>query len=231
MLNHRRRANPLSQTALLVRPPLRRGQVLLRCGLAGLLAAGIAALAFFVGQRDGLIAQAQQVQSHRDGENNNLSQSLGTTQTQLRVEEATRDSLSQQLQQLQTDNAGLREQLAFYEALLTKTDRAPGLSIDTFRSEKLSPGRYRLKIVLVQGQSSQGPFEGEVEFRLTTERNKRRDTLVWPNKRLPVRVSRFALVETELILANDALLQKADVRIFAKGESQSRLNRSFDVKE
>lgn len=183
--------------------------------------------------RYGIHASHQQLiqdTSFSEAEVVELRQRLTAISQQLRLETATRDTLSRQLQQYQTDNGGLREQVAFYESLLTKTDRAPGLAIDTFRSETLSPGHYRLKAVLVQGQSSQEPFRGEVEFRLTTERAGRRDTQIWPARRLPIKVARYGVVETETNLPPDTRIQRVDVRVFSAGENNVKLTRSYEVK-
>jgi len=159
-----------------------------------------------------------------------LRQKLASSEQQLRLELATRDTLSRQLQQYQTDNSALREQLAFYESLLTKTDRAPGLAIDSFRAEPFSPGRYRLKIVLVQGQSSQEAFKGELEFKLTFERSGKQESLIWPSKRLGIKVSRFSLTESDAALPIDAKLRRVEVRVYALGENNPKLARSYDVK-
>ncbi|QDQ27823.1 hypothetical protein FNU76_16545 [Chitinimonas arctica] len=149
---------------------------------------------------------------------------------QLRLEMATRDTLSKQISQLQTDNGALREQIAFYESLLTKTDRAPALAIDQLRVEALTPGHYRLRATLVQGQSSQEPFRGEADFRLVFERAGRRETVNWPSPRLQLAVSRFTQLEKETELPVDAKLKQVELRVYAAGDSRVRLSRIYDVK-
>ncbi|MFC4159662.1 DUF6776 family protein [Chitinimonas lacunae] len=157
-------------------------------------------------------------------------QRLGEIDQQGRVEQSTRDTLSRQVQQFQSDNAALREQVAFYETLLTKTDRAPALAIESFRAEPVAPGRYRLRLVLVQGQSVAGPFRGEVDFRLTVERGGRRETLTWPAPRFPLSVLRFTKLERETELAADVRLKHVEVRVYAAGDERPKLSRSYDLK-
>lgn len=159
-----------------------------------------------------------------------LRQTLGSVEQQLRVELATRETLSRQIQQYQTDNSALRERLAFFESLLTRTDRAPGLAIDSFRAEALSPGHYRFKLVLIQGQSSREPFGGELDFKLTTERSGQRASLVWPERRLPIRVDRFGIVESDVDLPEGTRLRQVEVRLHTRDGRGVQLARSFDVK-
>lgn len=157
-------------------------------------------------------------------------QRLGAITQQLRVEQTTRETLSHQLQQLQTDNGGLREQIAFYESLLTKTDRAPALSLEALQVEPLVPGRYRLRAVLVQGQSTQEAFKGEAEFHFLIERNGKRSEMSWPSTRLPITVTRFTRIEREAEIPADAKLRQVQIRIYAQGDNRVRLSRSYDVK-
>ncbi|HEY9103184.1 DUF6776 family protein [Chitinimonas sp.] len=157
-------------------------------------------------------------------------QRLQGLEQQLRLETTTRETLSKQIVQLQTDNGGLREQIAFYESLLTKTDRAPALAIDQFRVESLAPGRYSLRAILVQGQSSQEAFKGEADFRLVVERGGRRETMNWPAARLPLTVARYTRLERETELPPDSRLKQVELRIYAAGESRVKLSRTYDVK-
>ncbi len=172
----------------------------------------------------------QGADQQRSSELQSLRQKLVSTEQQLKLELSTRDTITRQLQQYQTDNTGLREQLAFYESLLTKTDRAPGLTINAFNAELLSPGHYRLKVVLVQGQSSQEAFKGTVDFKLTVEKGDKRETLVWPSHPLPLTVARFGHLETDTALVGDARLRQVEVRIYAGAETQVKLAHSYEVK-
>ncbi|MDK2123602.1 DUF6776 family protein [Parachitinimonas caeni] len=150
----------------------------------------------------------------------------GQAQT-LKVELTTRESLIDQLRQSQSENAKLREEVAFYETLLTKTDRSPALSIESFRAEPQGSG-YRIRLLLLQGQSSPEPFKGEVEFKLVAKGNGQAHATLWPvGHRLPLDVRRFARIEQEIPALR---LQQVEVRIYAAGDSKVRLSRTFDVK-
>ncbi|WP_374356288.1 DUF6776 family protein [Chitinimonas sp.] len=157
-------------------------------------------------------------------------QRLGALEQQLRVEQTTRETLSHQLQQLQSDNGSLRDKITFYESLLTKTDRAPSLAIEELRVEPLSGGHYRLRAILVQGQSSQSAFKGSADFRLIIERAGKRSELIWPAQRIPLTVTRFTRIERETELPNDARLRQVEIRIYTQADNRVRLSRTYDVK-
>ncbi|GLR11303.1 hypothetical protein GCM10007907_00930 [Chitinimonas prasina] len=207
--------------------------IVLVCMLAGM---GIAVYRY--GEQEGrrdpsalLAVQGASQQSDRlQAELQANRQKLMALEQQLRLEMATRETLSRQLGQLQNDNSGLREQIAFYESLLTKTDRAPALAIDQLRVEALTPGQYRLRAILVQGQSSQEPFKGEVDFQLVVERAGRRVTMTWPERRIPLNVSRYTRLEKETDLGVDAKLKQVEMRVYAVGDNRVKLSRSYDVK-
>lgn len=230
----KQRGNHIATARLTVHRHLPWSTRLLRSGGLLLLVGFVTLGAYYYGRQQATSAVDNSAAANRsarsESEINELRQKLGSIEQQLRVELATRDTLSRQLQQYQTDNGALREQLAFYESLLTKTDRAPGLAIDSFRAEPLSPGHYRLKIVLVQGQSSQEAFKGELDFKLTYERGGRQESLVWPTKRLGIKVARFSLTESDASLPVDAKLRRVEVRVYAAGEGNAKLARSYDVK-
>lgn len=205
--------------------------------LAALLGGGILA-AYRYGEASGrsdpgalLAAQGASREAVRlNGDLADARQRLLTTEQQLRVEQTTRETLSHQLQQMQTENGGLREQIAFYESLLTKTERAPALALEVFQVEPLTPGRYRMRAVLVQGQSSQEPFKGEADFRFVIEKGGKRSELVWPQPRFGFTVTRFTRIERETDLPADAKLRQVEIRIYAQGDNHVRLSRTYDVK-
>jgi hypothetical protein len=234
----KRRGNHLATAKLAVRRHL--PWYVLSLLIVGLLAAlvggGYAAFhyGFQQGRQDpGVMAAAQGVSRQAAGLANDLTdtrQRLAALEQQLRVEQTTRESLSHQLQQMQSDNAGMREKISFYESLLTSTDRAPALKLESVQIEPQGPGRYRLRAVLVQGQSSQEPFKGQAEFRLIFDRAGKRSELLWPANRIAITVARFSRVERDAELPADAKLRQVEVRIYAQGETHVRLSRTYDVK-
>ncbi|WP_269533067.1 DUF6776 family protein [Chitinimonas sp. BJYL2] len=230
----KRRGNHLATARLAVRRHL-PWPARLALGLLGLivLASGSYGL-YLYGEQQGrhgaLASQVGQDASRLARELQESAQRAQALEQQLRLETSTRETVSRQLVQLQADNGALREQIAFYESLLTKTDRAPALALDQFRVEPVSPGHYRLRAILVQGQSTQEAFRGEVEFRLVVERGGRRESLVWPAPRIKVNVTRYHRLERETELPPDARLKQVEIRVYADGESRAKLTRNYDVK-
>jgi hypothetical protein len=234
----KRRGNHLATARLAVRRhvpwPL---QLVLGAGVLGVM--GMAGVWLYQHGEAAGLATAREIQV-ASGQQANLArlqsellevrQRLMTTEQQWRVERAAWNTLSQQVAQYQAENANLREQLSFYEALLTRTDRAPALSLESFRSEALSPGRYRLRVVLVQGQSAQAPFRGELDFRLSYEHDGRPQSLIWPTPRLPVSVARFGRFEPDVTLPDGARLRHVEVRVYAQGDNRVKLSRNYDVR-
>jgi len=234
----KRRGNHLTTAKLAVRrhlPWYVRGALVIL--LVGAVAGALMA-AYSYGERQGrhdpsavlaVEGASREVQKLATELADERQQSAASAQ-QLRVESTTRDALSRQVQQLQQENAGYRDQIAFYESLLTQTERAPALSIEALHVEPTAAGRYRVRALLVQGQSSQAPFKGRVDFRLVVEHGGKRNELVWPKESQPLVVARFARVERDLELAADTRLREIEIRIYDQGDNRVHLSRTYDVK-
>ncbi|MBV8657164.1 MAG: hypothetical protein JO142_04990 [Burkholderiales bacterium] len=234
----KRRGNHLTTAKLAVRrhlPWYVRGLLVL--ALVGLMVGALMA-AYNYGERQGrydpsavlAVEGASREMQKLARELADERQRSATGEQQLRVESTTRDALSHQVQQLQQENSGYRDQIAFYESLLTQTERAPALSIEGLKAESTAAGRYRVRALLVQGQSSQTPFKGRVDFRLVVERAGKRSELTWPQAAEPLLVSRFARVERDLELAADTHLREIEIRIYDQSDNRVHLSRTYDVK-
>ena len=234
----KRRGNRLATARLSVRHQLPWYARLALGLLALLVVVGALSLAYRRGDMHGsddalsrLSSQtAWQKARQADSELSDTHQRLAAVEAQLRVETATRDTLSRQVQQLQTDNDHLREQNAFFEALMTRADHAAALTIESLHVEAVSVGHYRLRVLLLQGQASAGPFKGEADFRFVLEQRGHRTELSWPHTHLPVTVARFARLAWEVELPPDSRLRHVEMHIYGAGASQARLSRGEDVK-
>lgn len=159
-----------------------------------------------------------------------MTQKIQTMSQEMRVEVTTHQSLAKEIQQLHGENRGLRDQVAFYESLLTRGSGGVGLTVETFKAEAQGSGRYLLGMVMVQGQAKSDVFKGEVDFVLTYELKGQLAKLTKPVPRLPISVVRFHRVESMVEVPEGARLKQVEVRVFGAGDGRPKLSRLFEVK-
>src|SRR5690349_25043191 len=86
----------------------------------------------------------------RETENAELRTQVAAAERQMQIERATYGDLAKQVKSLTEENAGLREDLAFFQSLMASGGKE-GVSINRFRVQPESlPGEYRYRLLLVQ---------------------------------------------------------------------------------
>ena len=99
-----------------------------------------------------------------DAENEALRWDLALLRTTGRVEQEGYERVTGDLDDLQSQIAELKEELAFYRGIMSPADGSSGLQIQTVQvSRGAEPGSYRLRLVLVQAGSQNRRRKGIVK--------------------------------------------------------------------
>jgi hypothetical protein len=173
----------------------------------------------------------------RDAELGELRSKIAAAERQLQIERATYGDLSKQLKTLSEENAGLREDLAFFQSLMpTGAKEAAGVSINRVRVQpEAVPGEYRYRLLLVQTGQRAKEFQGNVQLVLNVEQNERKFVVMVPPdagrnaKEYQVNFKFFQRVEGSFKVPSGAVVKSMQVRVFEMGASTPKLTQTVNI--
>jgi len=161
---------------------------------------------------------------------------VAEAEQQLKIERATYGELAKQVKTLANENAGLREDLIFFQSLMPAAGRDGGITINRFKLEKEAlPGEYRYQMMIVQGGQRAKEFHGSLQFILKVEQAGKEIVLALPaDAQKPAKEFRlsfkfFQRVEGTFTIAPDAVVKGMQVRVFENGTSTPKLTESVRI--
>jgi hypothetical protein len=171
----------------------------------------------------------------REAELAELRSQLAAAERQLQIERASQADLVRQVKALAGENAGLKEDLAFFQSLTAAGGKA-ALSINRFRvTPEALPGEYRYRLLLVQTGQRAKEFHGRLQFVLNLEQGERKYVLMLPPdaeaqaKPYQLSFKFFQRVEGTFKVAPEAVLKSMEVRVFESGSSTPKLTQTVHV--
>lgn len=156
---------------------------------------------------------------------------------QLQMERAAGGDLAKQVKSLTFENAGLKEDLAFFQSIMSATG-APGgtITVNRFRLRpEAEPGEYRYQMLLVQNGQRSKQFRGRLQFVLDVHNDGRKLALVIPaeaereSRDYQLSFKFFQRVEGTFKLTPGSVLKRMQVRVFENGARTPKLTQSLSV--
>ena len=185
------------------------------------------------------LARLNEEIKRREVELGELRSKVASAERQLQIERATYTDLSRQMKALSDENAGLREDLAFFQTLMpaaTGAKEAAAVSINRARVQPEGvPGEYRYRLLLVQTGQRIKEFQGNVQFVLNVEQNDRKFVVMLPpdanrnGKEYQVNFKFFQRVEGTFKVPAGAVVRGMQVRVFENGASTPKLTQMVTV--
>lgn len=172
-----------------------------------------------------------------EAENRELHVTSLKARQQLEIEQATQSDLAKSVKTLQDENAGLKEDVAFFRSLMS-SDRGDGaLGIYHFKVERGAlPGEYRYRLLLLQsGQQREQEFRGSVQFVVNAVQGARKIVLAIPDAKEPrreglnVSFKYYQRLEGSFQVASPAIVKTVQVRVFENSAAQPKLMRVVNV--
>ena len=123
------------------------------------------------------------------GENDRLSREYELTKTllnehesQLKIEKSAQAELAKNLGQIQDENSGLKEDLAFLRNIMSSGNVPEGLSIAnlTIEADAL-PNEFRYRMLLTQGGQRKQDFKGKVQVVARVQQGTQQTALSFPS--------------------------------------------------
>ena len=150
-------------------------------------------------------------------------------ENQLRVERSAQEQFRLQLKQLESENAKLKADLAFFESLLPTPANAKGVVIRSFRVQPdAEPNSLRYRLLVQQSGRPDHDFVGAVSLTVHLQQDGQPSTLQLPDPRLPaagpgpLAFRHYQRVEGSFIVPTGATVKSVSVRIQAGGETRAQ---------
>jgi hypothetical protein len=154
----------------------------------------------------------------------------------MQIERATYGDLARQVKTLSEENASLREDLAFFQSLMTAGGKEGAVSLNRFRVQpEVLPGEYRYRMLLVQSGQRVKEFQGTLQFVLNLEQGDRKFVITLPPegeknvKDYQVNFKFFQRVEGTFKIAPGAVVKSLQIRVFENGSVAPKLSQTVSV--
>lgn len=144
----------------------------------------------------------------------------------LKIERVAQQQLAQQVRALESENAALKQDLAFFEGLLPESiGGEQGVRINRFQVEPGgAAGQYRYRLLIIHSASrQQKEFRGELQFSLKVQVGGKDAMISLPSEkdadrqRYKLDVKHFQRAEGVLPVPAGAVLKSVEVRIVQDG--------------
>ena len=246
MLRPLRRSFGISAPRMAVRPDVPwYWRTLGVAAAAALLVAVVWLVAHATGALEGLrksetrreIADLREALRRQEAELAELRAKTAQNDSQLQIEGAATGDLANQVKALAFENAKLKEDLAFFQSLMSSAAARDGaITVNRFRLQPESvAGEYRYQMLLVQSGQRVKEFQGRMQFVLDVQHDGRKLVLVVPpeaevaGRDYQLSFKFFQRVEGTFKLTPGSVLKGMQVRIFENGARTPKLTQSLSV--
>jgi hypothetical protein len=155
----------------------------------------------------------------------------------VQIDGAAAADLAKQVKALTFENAALKEDLAFFQSLMSGSGvREDGLSVNRFRLQpEAAAGEYRYQMLLVQNGQRAKPFHGRLELILDVQHDGRKIALVLPaeaegdGRNFELEFRFFQRIEGTFRLMPGAVLKGMQVRVFENGTRAPKLTQTLGL--
>jgi len=169
-------------------------------------------------------------------ENAELRNQLAAAERQMQIESSTQGNLTGQLKGLSDENALLKEDLAFFQTLMTSSNDAPsGITVNRFRVRPDAlPGEYHYQLLVVQSRSRSKEFQGRLQLVVDLVQDGHPQVVLLPrpaDKQEPyLLVFKFyQRVEGAFTVPPDATVTRVQVRVLENGVDMPRSSQTVNL--
>ena len=183
------------------------------------------------------LAQLQDTLARKEKELEELRSRAAQSDRQVQIDGAAAADLARQVKALTSENAALKEDLAFFQSLMSRTGAREGaISVNRFRLDpEAAAGEYRYQLLLVQNGERPREFHGRLELVLDVQNDGRKVVLVLPAEAegeggdFQLSFRYFQRIEGTFKLMPGSVLKGMQVRVFEKGVRNPKLTQTLGV--
>ncbi len=182
-------------------------------------------------------ARLHERMQHDASELAELRPKVAQAERQMQIDRATAADLSRQVKALAFENAALKEDLAFFQSLMSSEKGREGtISVNRFRLQpEPTAGEYRYRMLLVQAGQRLREFHGSLQFVLDVQQDGRKLVLTLPPEAereardYQLSFKFFQRIEGTFKLTPGSVLKGMQVRVFENGVRTPKLTQSLNV--
>ncbi|MBU0593086.1 MAG: hypothetical protein KKH74_05025 [Gammaproteobacteria bacterium] len=142
-------------------------------------------------------------------------------------------NLERELKFLQTENATLKEELAFIRGM-TSADRSGALNIQRFTVKKDVSGAYRFQLQLVQAGQKESFFHGRLQLVITAQGGSGKRVQIIPgnsdaDEKFKISLKSYQSIEGDFQIAPGQVVKSVEARIFSDGSTQPKLSKTVNL--
>lgn len=181
--------------------------------------------------------EIQSLRSHLmelDTELTKLRSLAGSGESSLQIERATQQQLSLQVKALETENAALKEDLAFFEGLMpaSESGNEGEVRIDNLRIDPVGAlGEYRYRVLVVHNASRPAKeFKGSLQLLVRVQREGKDAMITLPSgtetnpQRFRFEIKHFHRLEGVFSVPSGAVVKDVEARILQDGTARAKLS-------
>ena len=190
---------------------------------------------FDSGQAEREMARQAELNARLQMEDAVLRQAVAASERQLQIERSTYGDLAKQVKDLSDENTSLKEDLAFFQSLLSAGSKE-AVSIYRFNVEPDTlPGEYRFRLLLLQMGPRQKEFHGKLQFLVDVMQNGQKSVMTIPKENASdldeynVNFKYYQRVEGSFRVEPGAVANSVQVRVFENGASEARLMQTVNL--
>ncbi len=184
-------------------------------------------------QREQLVSENSQLKASLaslEAEKNRLETLANTSASTLKVEQTAQQTLATQLRTIESENAKLKADLAYYESVFTSSAASTtGLSIRRFAVEKdRLPNQWQVKAVFVQADKNEREFAGAVQIIVSGTQAGKVVTVTWPEPgkegaaKAKLSFKRTQRLEETINTPQDMTVKSMQLRVLEQGSIRAQ---------
>ena len=161
---------------------------------------------------------------------------LAQSERQLQMERATYTDLVKQMKALTGENAGLKEDLAFFQTLMPSGGKEGGVAVNRFLVQNDAlPGEYRYRLLLTQTGQRSKDFQGSLQFVVNLQQDNKKVVMTLPaegeqaDKGFKLNFRFYQRVEGTFRVAAGAVVKSMQVRVFENGATEPKLTQAVNA--
>jgi primosomal protein N' len=168
--------------------------------------------------------QIDQITKERD----QFSSTVNAAESQLNIVRSAQQQLAGQVKVLETENASLKEDLAFFESLLPVTSGSNGVAIRRIEAEIIVPNQLRYRLLLMQGAKGQREFAGNLQFAVTVMQSGKSAMILVPDgkssevDKFKLNFKHYQRMEGLLTLPEGVSIKAVQVRVLERGQIRAQ---------
>lgn len=168
--------------------------------------------------------QVDQLSSERD----KLLAATNTIESQTNIERSTQKQLTDQVKGLIAENLKLKDDLAFFDSLMSTTSSPDGISVQRIKAEMAGPGQLHYRVLVMQGGKGGRDFVGEMQLSLTLVQAGKPVMMQFPDLKsgeagkLKLSFRHYQRLEGTVPLPDGAMVKAVQARVLDKGQLRAQ---------